>query len=138
MARITWRSWRSWPGQVAAAWRASLQFRTVTITVLLSGVAIAVVGTYMSVSIGNDLFQSRLNQVLVDSNRATTAAQGVLDSSDAVGRVQVQTLLGSARAQITAASSSRLIAVFRAPGQDPSTVAPVSYTHLRAHETDSY
>src|SRR5665647_2036302 len=124
MARITWRSWRSWPGQVAAAWRASLQFRTVTITVLLSGVAIAVVGTYMSVSIGNDLFQSRLNQVLVDSNRATTAAQGVLDSSDAVDRVQVQTLLGSARTQITAASSSRLIAVFRAPGQDPSTVAP--------------
>lgn len=124
MARITWRSWRSWPGQVAAAWRASLQFRTVTITVLLSGVAIALVGIYMSVSIGNDLFQSRLNQVLVDSNRATTAAQGILDSSDAVDRVQVQTLLGSARTQITAASSSRLIAVFRAPGQDPSTVAP--------------
>ncbi len=124
LARSRWRSWRSWPGQVASTWRASLQFRTVAITVLLSGVAIALVGMYMSVSIGNDLFQSRLSQVLLDSNRATTAAQGILDSSDAVDRVQVQTLLGSARTQITAASSSRLIAVFRAPGQDASTVAP--------------
>lgn len=128
MAGISWRSWRSWPGQVAALWRSSLQFRTVGITVVLSGIAIALVGVYMSISIGNDLFQSRLNQVLLESNRATTAAQGILDSSDAADRVQVQTLLGSARTQITAASSSRLIAVFRVPGQESSTVAPQDFS----------
>jgi len=100
----------------------------VGITVLLSGVAIALVGVYMSVSIGNDLFQSRLNQVLLESNRATTAAQGILNSSDAADRVQVQTLLGSARTQVTAASSSRLIAVFRVPGQEASTVAPQDFS----------
>ena len=109
-------------------WRSSLQFRTVGITVVLSGIAIALVGVYMSISIGNDLFQSRLNQVLLESNRATTAAQGILDSSDAADRVQVQTLLGSARTQITAASSSRLIAVFRVPGQESSTVAPQDFS----------
>ena len=109
-------------------WRSSLQFRTVGITVALSGIAIALVGVYMSISIGNDLFQSRLNQVLLESNRATTAAQGILDSSDAADRVQVQTLLGSARTQITAASSSRLIAVFRVPGQESSTVAPQDFS----------
>jgi two-component system sensor histidine kinase MtrB len=128
----SWRSWRSWPGSIAALWRSSLQFRTVSITVVLSGVAIVIVGVYMSVSIGNDLFQSRLSQVLLDSNRATTAAQGVLDSSDATDRVQVQMLLGSAATTISAASSSNLIAVFRVPGQDPSTVAPQDFSRFGA------
>lgn len=129
-SRTGWRSWRSWPGWIAARWRSSLQFRTVGITVVLSGVAILVVGVYMSVSIGNDLFQSRLSQVLLDSNRATTAAQGILDSSDAADRVQVQMLLGSATTTITAASSSSLIAVFRVPRQDPSTVAPQDFSRF--------
>ena len=115
---------RTWPRRVAALWRSSLQFRTVGITVVLSGLAILLVGVYMSVSIGNDLFQSRLNQVLLESNRATTAAQGILDSSDAADRVQVQALLGSARTLITATSSSRQIAVLRVPGQEGSSVAP--------------
>jgi two-component system, OmpR family, sensor histidine kinase MtrB len=127
---LNWSSWRSWPRRVVARWRSSLQFRTVTITVLLSGLAIVMVGVYMSASIGNDLFQSRLNQVLLDSNRATTAAQGILDSSDASDRVQIQALLGSAQTSITAASSSRLIAVFRVPGQDPSTVAPQDFSRF--------
>nr|WP_218869126.1 MtrAB system histidine kinase MtrB [Leifsonia psychrotolerans] len=110
--------------RVAVLWRSSLQFRTVGITVVLSGLAILLVGVYMSVSIGNDLFQSRLNQVLLDSNRATNAAQGVLDSSDAADRVQVQALMGSARTLISATSSSRLIAVLRVPGQEGSSVVP--------------
>ena len=118
------RLWRELPARIAGLWRSSLQFRTVTITVALSGVAIMVVGIYMSASVGNDLFQSRLNQVLVDSNRATTAAQGIFDASDAADRVEVQTLVGSARTLVTAASSSQMIAIFRAPGQDASTVAP--------------
>jgi two-component system sensor histidine kinase MtrB len=125
-------SWRTWPRRVLKQWRSSLQFRTVTITVLLSGAAIVIVGVYMSVSIGNDLFQSRLNQVLGDSNRATAAAQGILDSSDATDRVQVQALLGSARTSITAASASRLIAVFRVPGQEASTVAPQDFSTFGA------
>jgi two-component system sensor histidine kinase MtrB len=100
----------------------------VTITVVLSGIAIVIVGVYVSVSVGNDLFQSRLSQVELDSNRATSAAQGILDSSDAADRVQVQSLLASARTAISAASSSRLVAVFRVPGQDPSTAAPQDFS----------
>ncbi len=136
LQRLNWISWRSWPGLIRARWRSSLHFRTVTITVLLSGVAIVMVGAYMSASIGNDLFQSRLNQVLLDSNRATTAAQGILDSSDVSDRVQMQALLGSAQTSITAASSSRLIAVFRVPGQDPSTIAPQDFSRF-GNSTDS-
>jgi len=116
--------WRLWPVLLGRTWRRSLHFRTVTISVVLSGMAILLVGVYMSVSVGNDLFQSRLSQVLLDSNRATSAAQGILDSSDAVDRVQVQTLLGAARTSITTTSSSQMIAVLRVPGQESSTVAP--------------
>ena len=121
-------NWRVWPGMLVSTWKRSLQFRTVTISVVLSGIAIVLVGVYMSISIGNDLFQSRLNQVLLDSNRATTASQGILDSSDAADRVQVQTVLGAARTSITTTSSSRLIAVLRVPGQDTSTIAPQDST----------
>jgi two-component system sensor histidine kinase MtrB len=126
--RIDWRDWKSWPAKIARLWRSSLQFRTVTITVALSGIAIALVGVYVSISVGNDLFQSRLGQVELDSNRATSAAQGILDASDASDRVQVQSLLGSARSSISAASSSRLVAVFRVPGQEPSTAAPQDFS----------
>ena len=126
MPQLTyWRRPRNWPRLVRALWRSSLQFRTVTISVALSGVAILVVGVYMSVSIGNDLFQSRLTQVLLESDRATSAAQSLFDSSDATDRVQVQNLLSSARTSISATSSSRLVAVLRVPGQDASTVAPL-------------
>ncbi|WP_199182616.1 MtrAB system histidine kinase MtrB [Cryobacterium sp. N19] len=126
MPQLTyWSRPRNWPRLVRASWRSSLQFRTVTISVALSGLAILVVGVYMSVSIGNDLFQSRLSQVLLESDRATSSAQSLFDSSDATDRVQVQNLLSSARTSISAASSSRLVAVLRVPGQDPSTVAPL-------------
>ena len=117
-------TWTRLTRRLRRGWQRSLQWRTVVITVVASGAAIGLVGVYMSVSVGNDLFQSRLEQVLVDSNRAAGAAQGILDSSDAADRVQVQTLLESARTSISAASSSRLVAVFRVPGQESSTVAP--------------
>ncbi|MDJ0349876.1 MtrAB system histidine kinase MtrB [Cryobacterium sp. PH29-G1] len=126
MPALTYRSRpRNWPRLVRSSWRSSLQFRTVTVSVALSGLAILIVGVYMSVSIGNDLFQSRLSQVLLESDRATSAAQSLFDSSDATDRVQVQNLLSSARTSISATSSSRLVAVLRVPGQDPSTVAPL-------------
>ena len=69
MNSLDWRSWTSWrylTGRMRRGWRASLQWRTVFITVAASGAAIGLVGVYMSVSVGNDLFQSRINQVLVD------------------------------------------------------------------------
>ena len=125
MPQLTyWSRPRNWPRLLRSSWRSSLQFRTVTVSVAFSGLAILVVGVYMSVSIGNDLFQSRLSQVLLDSNRATSAAQSLFDSSDATDRVQVQNLLSSARTSISATSSSRLVAVLRVPGQESSTVAP--------------
>ena len=113
---------------LSSTWRSSLQFRTISITLVFSGVAIVLVGVYMSISIGNDLFQSRLTQVLADSNRATTSAQGLLDSSDAQDKVQVQSLLRTTQSTITAASSSSLMAVFRVPGQESSAATPQDFS----------
>ena len=75
------------PTQVGSAlarfWRRSLQFRTVVISTSLTILAIVVVGVYMSVSVSNDQFSSRLSQVLNESQRAQAAAQRVLDTSEA-------------------------------------------------------
>jgi len=73
-ARFAHADWVRLPARAARLWRRSLQFRTVIISMALSGVAIILVGVYMSFSISNDLFASRLDQVLGESQRAQMAA----------------------------------------------------------------
>ncbi|MDO9395037.1 MAG: MtrAB system histidine kinase MtrB [Herbiconiux sp.] len=121
------RDWRGWPREVVRAWRRSLQFRTVIITVVLSAIAVVATGTYMSISIGNDLFQSRLQQVLVESKNAATAAQTIFDSSDASGEASTISLLSSAKSAIIASSSSRLIALYATPGQTTGSTTVLSF-----------
>jgi two-component system, OmpR family, sensor histidine kinase MtrB len=120
------------PTQVGSAlarfWRRSLQFRTVVISTSLTILAIVVVGVYMSVSISNDLFSSRLSQVLNESQRAQAAAQRVLDTSEATDRIRAQSVMNAARTAIRDATSSPYIAVFRVPGQDPSAIAPQDFS----------
>jgi two-component system sensor histidine kinase MtrB len=123
----SWRDWRSWPREVARAWRRSLQFRTIVITVALSAIAVVATGTYMSISIGNDLFQSRLNQVLVESKNAATAAQTIFDSADASGEASTISLLSSAKSAIIASSSSRLIALYATPGETTNSTTVLSF-----------
>ncbi|MFB2599249.1 MtrAB system histidine kinase MtrB [Herbiconiux sp. P17] len=122
-----WQDWRAWPREVARAWRRSLQFRTIVITVALSAIAVVATGTYMSISIGNDLFQSRLNQVLVESKNAATAAQTIFDSSDASGEASTISLLSSAKSAIIASSSSRLIALYAIPGETTNSTTVLSF-----------
>ncbi|WP_208020678.1 MtrAB system histidine kinase MtrB [Labedella phragmitis] len=121
------RSIRSLPRRVAAAWRRSLQFKTVVVTLGLTGLAVFIAGAYMSVSIGNDLFQSRLDQVLVDSARAQLAAQRTFDAAETGEAVNLDGVMGSARNDIATVSSSRLITVYRVPGQDFDPAAPQDF-----------
>lgn len=118
------RWWRQAPSRVARLWRRSLQLRTVAITVLLTGVAILVTGVYMALSISNDLYQSRLDEALRDSSRATTAAQSTLNASDISSADSGKNLLNTALQTVQASTSSRLIAAYRVPGQDNSVLAP--------------
>lgn len=115
---------RTWPRRILRAWRSSLQFRAVAITVLLSGIAIGSTGMYLSYSISDNLFQSRLTQVTGDTSRATTAAQGYLDAATVSTRQDMEEVMSSVRTAISAASSSALIAIVRSPDQEASSLAP--------------
>ncbi|ARJ05966.1 two-component sensor histidine kinase [Cnuibacter physcomitrellae] len=122
------RTWRRWPLEIARAWRRSLQFRTIVVTVALSTVAVVATGTYMSISIGNDLFQSRLNQVVTESRNAATAAQNIFDAADAASDASTLSLLNSAKSAIIASSSSRLIALLAIPGQTSPSSTVLSFS----------
>lgn len=116
------------PARVTRVWRRSLQFRTVAVSMALSGVAIILVGLYMSFSISNDLFASRLDQVLSESQRAQVAAQRIFDSSDATDQASMQLVMNAARTAIRDASSSGLVAVYRVPDQEPNGLAPQNFS----------
>ncbi|MCX7521086.1 MtrAB system histidine kinase MtrB [Microbacterium sp. STN6] len=124
---VEWRSWRSWPGRLAVSWRRSLQFRTVAITLLLTGLAILITGIYVSFSVGSDLYKSRLDQALRDSARATSSAQSTLDAADVSDSAAVRHLLDNALTSIGTATSSRLVAAYRVPGQGAAPLAPQDF-----------
>ena len=94
----------------------------------LSGLAIVLVGIYMSFSISNDLFASRLDQVLSESQRAQVAAQRIFDSADATDQASMQSVMNAARTAIRDASSSGLVAVYRVPDQEPNPLAPQNFS----------
>lgn len=115
--------------RVQRLWHRSLQLRTVIVSLALSSVAVLLVGIYMSVSISNDLFTSRLNQVLAESQRAASSAQRIFDSSVASDRAAMQAVMNSARQSIRDSSSSTLVAVYRAPSATQvSALAPQDFS----------
>ena len=118
------RRWREAPRRLASLWRRSLQFRTVAITLGLSGLAVLVIGFTISFTVASNLFQAQLDRVLASSSTATTSAQTLLYSSDAADRAAVQLVTSSAIQTITGVSGSTDLALFREPGAEPAAIAP--------------
>lgn len=118
---------RTWPHRVRELWRRSLRFRTVSITMCLTLIAVVASGVYMSLSVRNDLFSSRLDQVLDDSSRTMNSVQRLFDSADINDRVAITAVMNTVRNQLAATSSSQLIAGYRAPGQDYNPYAPQGF-----------
>lgn len=116
--------WRELLHRVRRAWRGSLQFRTVVITVALSTVAILVIGLSLIFSFASNLFQSSLDQALDASNRASVSAQRLLDSSDASDPASVQAVFQAAIERVNTTSASSAVALLRVPDQSPSLNAP--------------
>ncbi len=117
-------SWRELPRRLVALWRRSLQFRTVIITLGLSGLAILVIGLYISFSIASQLFQSERESALGASNNATAAAQGILESTDATDRASLQAVMGSAIEAAVSVSGSADYGLFRDPDAAANPFAP--------------
>ncbi|WP_300266550.1 MtrAB system histidine kinase MtrB [Microbacterium sp.] len=108
-----WRDWRGWPATVRTLWRSSLRFRTITITLLLTSLAIFITSVTMALVIQNNLFESRRDQVLYDALSAVNQAQETLDSADVSDESSsLRALWGEVSAAIPRAAASSLIAVY--------------------------
>ncbi|KHK99062.1 histidine kinase [Microbacterium mangrovi] len=143
----TWRDWRAWPDNLAQLWHRSLRFRTVLVALALTALTILVACISMALAIQNDLFNSRRDQVLSDSRRATDTAQTTLDDAVVQGDpVQIQNLIQSVARSIAQQSSTDRIAVIRistsssqlalqdihTDGLDPELISPQLRKHVRS------
>jgi len=103
------------------AWRLSLLARTVAITVTLSGLAVTLIGGYMSLTIADSLFTGRSDQILSETARAASTAQSLFDNSvTPAGTIDIETANTSAQTAIRSAQSSpggSGFAILRTPGQ---------------------
>ena len=121
---------------VRRLWRTSLQFRTVAIAVVLSGLAVTVIGGYMSVVIGDNLFTSRREQVEAEHVRATLLAQDLFTTALTVedaGQVELEALALDVQKSVlstTASPGTTGFALFRTPGQ--STPRSMGRTQTQA------
>ena len=101
-------------------------------TVALSAVALVAVGGFLSISIGNGLFQTRVQQILQESRRAAVDVQNTFNSSGATDVVSLQVLVNSVVPNLeqNSASGSRRVALLRTPNQatDQFLQSPISTT----------
>ncbi len=132
-------------GRLQKFWRVSLQFRTVTLTVLLSGLAVLLIGAFLSLSIGTNLFASRATQVQEEARSAHNLAQGIFDAAETAAdqgpTVELDSLTATVQDKILPASTapgSTKFAILRTPGQNTSQIMqPASSTNFPDVVTDS-
>jgi len=131
-------AWRSWPRRLARFWRASLHFRTVATTVLLSGFAVLLIGAYISISISNQLFASKSSQVQDEARSAHNLAQDIFDtaqnSGDSGQTVELDTLNATVQDKVLSSTTNpggTGLAILRSPGQDtPQIMQPTNTTNF--------
>ncbi|TPW77207.1 MtrAB system histidine kinase MtrB [Schumannella soli] len=119
-------SLRLWLDRALRTWRTSLQLRTVFATILLSGLAVTVIGGFISTSVRSNLFDSRRDQVVAESERATENAQNEFSNaaelSDSQDFDQAQSSAREAIARSTTSPGGTLVAMLRVAGQDGPVV----------------
>ncbi|GMA27972.1 MtrAB system histidine kinase MtrB [Arenivirga flava] len=123
---MPWLSWRLALRRARRTWRRSLQLRTIALTVVLSGVAIGIIGGTMAMSIGGQLYETRRAQILAEAERAVLQGQNVLDEAATTvgeGADELNVLQNSLLPSIGSAATARDIAILRAPdSQTPTTL----------------
>ena len=127
--------WRAYLQRAIDLWRGSLQLRIVALTLVLSALAVTVVGGYVVTSVQANLFDQNQKQVVAEAGRAALAAQGVFTRAEEAGATEdlepVQTDAYQAIRNIT--SALPLTAMLRVPGQ--SGQAPLIDTRSDGFDT---
>jgi two-component system sensor histidine kinase MtrB len=102
-----------------AFFRRSLQARWVLATVVLSGMALAAVGGFLSYSIGDGLFQTRQQQIIAESKRAVVEVQNTFNASSSTDSATLQGLMNTVIPNLESktTNASRAVALLRSPGQ---------------------
>lgn len=121
---MIWRAFR-WLRRGLASplrlWRVSLLTRTVVVAGVLSGFAVTIIGGYMSLTIQDSLFESRRDQIVVETVRTADQVQALFDNSvTQAGTIDVETANASAQTAIRTTQSSPGqggFAILRTPGQ---------------------
>jgi len=114
---------RAWIDRFLRFWRGSLQLRTIVITVALSAIAVTIIGVYISTSVRTNLFDSRQQQVVAESSRATERAQEVFYTSAELSTDQdLEAVQKAATDAIARSSTASFIAMLRVPGQDSPSI----------------
>jgi two-component system sensor histidine kinase MtrB len=105
--------------RVLEIFRRSIQLRYVTATVLLSGISLIAVGGFLSFSIGNGLFQTRVDQILRESQQATSDVQKTFSASGNTDSFSLQTLVNEVIPNLEqkTANGSRKVALLRSANQ---------------------
>ena len=116
MRRVDWRGALA---RLRRLWRGSLRLRIVAITVLLSALAVTIIGAYISTSVRTNLFESRKDQIVAEAGRAATSAQAVFTAAGEATEAQdlESVSLAAAEEVRQSVSTAPLVAILRAPGQ---------------------
>jgi len=99
--------------------RRSLTARTVAVTVLLSSLAVVIIGGFLSYSLASSFYQNRLAQVLSETQRAVASVQNTVAAASLNDETALQTLLNSVvpSLEISGGSGDRQVALLRSPDQ---------------------
>ncbi|WP_342777290.1 MtrAB system histidine kinase MtrB [Homoserinimonas aerilata] len=123
---------RRFRDRLVHTWRSSLQFRTVAITVVLSGLAVTIIGGYMSAVIGGNLFTSRRDTVEAEHAKATLLAQDYFNNAlaaDESSQVDLDLLSIDVQARILSSTTSpggTGFGMLRVPGQTTQLSMPAT------------
>ncbi|AOY56370.1 MtrAB system histidine kinase MtrB [Candidatus Rhodoluna planktonica] len=107
-----------------------LQARAVFSTVALATVMLFITGGFLSYSIGNGLFNTRVDQILAESERAVIEVQNTFSATTVTDEIGLQTLMNSVVPSLESSgtSSTRRVALLRSPNQDMNLIlqSPIS------------
>jgi len=107
--------------QAREAWVGSLRLRMVMVSGGLSLVAAAVIGGFLSFTIERNLFESRRNEIISETQSVSGSVQAQFDGAiDAQGFIDVESANSTAQTTIRATTNSPGLvgfAILRAPGQ---------------------